>query len=174
MEEEWRDIKGFGNNYQVSNLGRVRHKKNGIKQLPIGGKYIRVGLYDPDLGKQRNMRVHRLVAEAFMQNPNNYPEVNHIDENKYNNCVTNLEWCTREQNIEHSINTGTFKVRKVCQCDMKGNLINIFDSASEAERATGIPRTHICKVALERPGHKSARGYLWVEYNKWLTLNSKS
>lgn len=173
MEEEWKYIKGF-ECYQVSNLGNVRHVINGTLKFHIVNGYLKVGLYNSMTKQKKYFRVHRLVAEAFIPNPNNYPEVNHIDENKHNNCVINLEWCTREQNIEHSINTGTFKVRKVCQCDMKGNLINIFDSASEAERATGISRTHVCKVALERPGHKSAGGYLWVEYNKWLTLNSKS
>lgn len=115
MEEEWRDIKGYEGFYQVSNLGNVRSldrifiKSNGrrynkkgkilIPGLTTKG-YETVNLSDVN-HKITSKRVHRLVAEAFIPNPNNLPQVNHIDENKLNNFVTNLEWCTNTYNISY-------------------------------------------------------------------------
>ena len=97
--EEWRDIKGYEGLYQVSNKGRVKSlgnnktKKEKILSLkPSNNGYIRVYLCKN--GKQKPFSVHRLVAQAFLLNPNNLPVVNHKDENKLNNNVENLEWCT--------------------------------------------------------------------------------
>lgn len=159
MKEIWREIEGF-NQYEVSNLGNVRHKTKGMKiQTPTKKGYLRVALYD---GKRNvNRRVHRLVAEAFIPNPEMFKEVNHIDEDKSNNRADNLEWCSRKQNIEHSIKSGKFVIKSVEQIDSYGKVINRFVSASEAERATGIPRTHICKCALGRYGFKTAGGFSW-------------
>ena len=100
MNEEWRDIKGYEGLYQVSNLGRAKSLKYrghegciGILTPRLDGKeYETVALYKE--GKVRNTKIHRLVAQAFIPNPNNYPQVNHKDENKINNNVSNLEWCT--------------------------------------------------------------------------------
>ena len=161
MKEVWVDIKGF-DKYQVSNFGNVKHKKNGLIKSFVNEKgYHRVHLW----GAQGRItkRLHRIVAEAFIKNPNNYKEVNHIDENKANNKSSNLEWCSRKQNIEHSIKSGRFKIVAVSQYDKDGNLIKSYESVSEAERATGIPRTHICKVILGRYGFKSAGGYIWKQ-----------
>ena len=104
MNEEWRDIEGYEGLYQVSNLGRVKslncrgHKGCiGILTPRFDGKgYEMVALYKE--GKARNTKVHRLVAQAFIPNPNNYPQVNHKDEDKTNNCVDNLEWCDTQYN----------------------------------------------------------------------------
>ena len=109
--EIWKNIEGFGNKYEVSNLGRVK-KKETTKRHYFGGFSIvkekilipnkhREGYLYAQLivdGKKTPIGIHRLVAEAFIENPNNLPFVNHKDENKENNNVENLEWCTREYN----------------------------------------------------------------------------
>lgn len=164
--EIWRDIEGYEDVYQVSSHGRIRHKKKGLKLFSEVNGYYKVCLYDKEKRKYIHYRVHRLVAKAFIENPNNYKEVNHIDEDKHNNNVSNLEWCSREQNLIHSIKTNKFKVSKVVQCDMSGNVLKVYNSASEAERETGIPRTHICKVVLGRYGFKSAGGFLWKPFRR--------
>ena len=81
MEEIWKDIKGYEGLYQVSNLGRIKSKRKILK--PIKGEYLKVGLSKN--GVQKTLYVHRLVAEAFVKNNNEFTHVNHIDENKYNN-----------------------------------------------------------------------------------------
>ena len=122
MKEVWKDINGYEGCYQVSNLGRIKSldrmtnnqygeyfmKGRILKNSIIKEKgYCRVSLNNGN-GKI-SKRVHRLVAEAFIPNPENKPEVNHKDGNKLNNCVSNLEWCTNKENIEHSIRTGLKK-----------------------------------------------------------------
>lgn len=110
MNEEWRDIKGYEGLYQVSNYGRVRSvarivtwKNNQLKSYKSRIMKVRQknGYYTVSLYKDfnsRDIRVHRLVGEAFIPNPENLPFINHIDENKLNNRVENLEWCTRQYN----------------------------------------------------------------------------
>ena len=107
MEEIWKDIKGYEGLYQVSNLGRVRNIKYG-RLLKYGyvGEYNRVTLYSDSKPDYR--MVHRLVAESFIDNPNNYPIVNHKDENKSNNVVSNLEWCT----MTYNLNYGDCQIKK--------------------------------------------------------------
>ena len=111
--EVWKDIKGYEGKYQVSNLGRVKSlpkytyprgypqlRKEKIMKPSYVGKdrnYLALKLND---GKQ--YKVHRLVAEAFIPNPDNLPMVNHKDENPTNNCVDNLEWCTNSYNVKYS------------------------------------------------------------------------
>ena len=92
----------YGKDYFVSEDGKVFSKKRGktkeLKPIKKGhGGYVKVRLYDD--GKWKNFFVHRLVAEAFIENPNNFPIINHIDENKSNNNVRNLEWCTTKYNV---------------------------------------------------------------------------
>jgi hypothetical protein len=111
LVEEWKPIMGYEGVYEVSNLGRVKSlervvpfgratrviKEKLLKQVKKGTcSYYSVNL--PIKGKQHWKLVHRLVAQAFLPNPNNYTEVNHKDENKENNSITNLEWCDREYN----------------------------------------------------------------------------
>ena len=156
----WKDIEGF-ENYKINEDGEIVHKRtNHILKHSINEKgYHKVSLQKGD--KKHKTGVHRLVAKAFIPNPNNYREVNHIDENKDNNNYKNLEWCNREQNIAHSIKSGKFIITQVAQYDKNNQLIKIFTSCSEAERETGIPRTHICRCALGRYGFKTAGGYIW-------------
>ena len=104
MKEEWK-VLDFSPEYQVSNTGRI--KKNGKLKYPSANNgYLRIGILIN--GKYKTFGVHRLVAEAFIPNPENKPEVNHIDCNKYNNNVSNLEWTTKRENIEHAIKNNLF------------------------------------------------------------------
>ena len=99
-EEIWKPIKGYEDYYEVSNLGRVKSLRNNLimKLVPSGKKgYLGINLRVN--GTSKSFRINRLVAETFIPNPNNLPEVNHKDYDKTNNCVDNLEWCTHEYNM---------------------------------------------------------------------------
>lgn len=119
MKEIWKNIKDYPN-YQISNLGRVKalkfysniHKKYYDRELILKEKINRFGYKFVGLSNKsgrKNKAVHRLVAEAFIPNQNDMPEVNHIDGNKQNNCVNNLEWCSRRENVLHSYKLGLKK-----------------------------------------------------------------
>ena len=102
MQEIWLDIEGYQHKYQVSNTGKVKalnYRRTGKEQI-IASKenkgYLEVALWKD--GKRKMFLVHRLVAQTFIPNPENLPQVNHKDENKKNNCVNNLEWCTQLYN----------------------------------------------------------------------------
>lgn len=98
-KEIWKDIDNYPN-YQVSNFGNVKSLKNNKLLRLSAEEYKKCFLYCN--GKRKTFRVHRLVAQAFLPNPNSYEVVNHIDGNKYNNCVENLEWCTYSYNTKHT------------------------------------------------------------------------
>lgn len=105
--EEWRDVKGYGGDYQTSTFGRVKSLKNGkvrILKPFLTGLYMQVELHKDDKGK--TFQVNRLVAETFIPNSDNLPEVNHIDGRKLNNHVSNLEWVTHQSNMRHAVDTG--------------------------------------------------------------------
>lgn len=112
-EEIWKDIEGYEGRYRISNKGRVlslnRYKQNHTKKQYVEEKIISnyinkkngyVYVYLCKDGKYKNCRIHRLVAETFIPNPNGFPQVNHIDGDKTNNVVSNLEWCTASYNIK--------------------------------------------------------------------------
>lgn len=110
MEEIWKDIEGYEGIYMVSNLGRIKslprscpglnaNKEIILKQSEDKNGYLLVGLHKN--GKSKTVRVSRIVAKAFIPNPNEYPEVNHKDENHQNNRVDNLEWCTTQYNLTY-------------------------------------------------------------------------
>lgn len=114
MNEVWKDIDGYKGLYQVSNLGRVKrvshtdtHCRQGfrvfkerlLKPYTTGKEYLTVRLSKNN--KCKSFYVHRLVAEAFIPNPDNLPQINHIDENPRNNATINLEWCTQKYNCNY-------------------------------------------------------------------------
>ena len=103
LKVEWKLIEGFDRIYSVSNYGEVRNNKTGRLMKPRKNEkgYLHIGLTTN--GKQKNMRVHRLVAQAFIPNPENKLQVNHIDFNRENNCVSNLEWVTNQENTQYSV-----------------------------------------------------------------------
>ena len=109
--EQWKPIEGTDGKYEVSNLGRVRTngKRPGMLKLTKQKSGYRYAMIQLSNGKQKNCRVHRLVAEHFLPNPDNMKEVNHKDGNKDNNRADNLEWCTRSHNVKHSFDTGLNK-----------------------------------------------------------------
>lgn len=168
--EIWRDVAGYEGLYKVSNLGNVmslRHKKIFIlKPRKDGWGYLFVTLINHN--KYKNFKIHRLVAEAFLPNLNNLPQVNHKDECKTNNRVSNLEWCTPQYNT----NYGTANDRRtkmltnrndlskpVLQYDKNGNFIKEYSSIMYAERKTGIYHQNIGKVC--RGKYHTAGGFLW-------------
>lgn len=162
MEEFWKDVKGFEGVYQVSNLGRVKSVRRNIilKNSIARNGYKRVLLCTNNI--QKNYYIHRLVAMAFIPNPNNYPIVNHKDENPQNNSVGNLEWCTQKYNINYG--TGIAKrarsrSKKVLQFKTDGTFIKEWGSTMDVERNLGFNHTHIS--ACCRNIIKTAYGFIW-------------
>lgn len=117
MEEKWKKIKGY-ENYQVSNLGKVKGK-NILKGWNLNGrKYVQIGLSKN--GAIKKFLVHRLVAKAFLKNPLNKEQVNHIDNNPSNNIVSNLEWVTAKENTHYTIKQGrNMRGEKTNSCKIK-------------------------------------------------------
>ena len=141
--EIWKDIKEYEGLYQVSNLGRVKSLKYGkeriLKPTTNKGNYLLVILYKNK--KMKTYYIHRLVALTFLPNPQNLPEINHIDEDKTNNCVDNLEFCDRKYNINYGTRIKRFSEsvsKKIDQFDLDGNFIRTWSSMCQAERELGI------------------------------------
>lgn len=167
VKEIWEPVKGFPD-YSVSNLGRVISRRTSKEKfigsvLPDG--YIRVALSSETA--KRQVDVHKLVAETFIPNPKNLPEVNHIDEDKSNNQVNNLEWCTKSYNINYGSRnylvseklTNGIMSRTVEALDpTSGNIIYRFPSAMEAQRS-GFDQGAISNCC--RGVRKTHKGFLW-------------
>lgn len=145
--EEWRDIKGYEGKYQVSNLGKVRSLKNkNILEARILKQYKRYGYCLVHLslkGIEKNKRVHRLVAEAFIPNPYKLPHVNHKDFDRENNKVENLEWCTQDYNNKYSMLDSRRKVKLTNDIYIK-----ICDEYSNGEYVTDLAKKYNVDQAL--------------------------
>lgn len=175
MEKElWKPIKGYEWLYEVSNLGNVRSLPNktrkGIRLLKktpdVSYGYYIVNLYKN--GKTVTFRVHRLVAETFLPNPNNYPVVNHINEIKTDNRVCNLEWCTVQYNTCYG--TGLKRTsekqkndpnrsKKIVQMSLSGEVIKVWPSLNETRR-NGFRQHSVYDCCQGK--QKTHRGYLWA------------
>lgn len=141
--EIYKDIEGYEQLYQISNYGNVKslkyNKEKILKPAKLKNGYLQVTLCKEEKRKQHY--IHRLVGEAFIDNPNNYKQVNHKDENPANNNVSNLEWCTNEYNINYG--TRTEKTSKKVMCIETGV---VYPSASEVQRQLGFAQTNISSV----------------------------
>lgn len=179
--EVWKDIEGYEGFYQVSNYGRVKSLDR-IVQMRRGGKTLdmhikerirrqvksRDGYYGVQLikgCKEKTIKVHRLVAVAFLDNPDGLPEVNHIDGNKENNRVENLEWCTHGHNIRHAIRTGLIKAenrgsnrKKVRRSDGVE-----FASLTKAAEASNAQISNISKCCHGQLAHTGGYGFEFIQ-----------
>ncbi len=162
MNEIWKDVKGFGGLYQVSNYGNVRsltRYKKTLKPWVDKDGYNTVQLKHK--GKVKHCRVSRLVAAAFVENPLNKNTVNHIDMNRKNDNADNLEWCTEKENVLHSYNHGKYKgqnPKAVMQFE-EDVYVRTWDSMSEASRSLNIPVSNISYCLSGK--RERAGGFKW-------------
>lgn len=179
MNEVWKDVLGYEGLYQVSNLGQVRslerYRKNHVGVAKVQGKILRQSIKNSGYakvalckdGKVKTFTIHRMVAQAFVENVDGKTTVNHINGNKLDNRAENLEWTTYAENNMHAIDTGLNKMgvmnnkssRPVAQYDLDMNLIKVYPSIKEAERQTGVINQKIipcCKGKFRTGG-----GFIW-------------
>lgn len=183
--EEWKDIKNFEGIYKISSNGRIKS----FKKVPNGyilsnknskGGYLSIVLIKDNF--RRYTRIHRLVAEAFIENPKKKNFVNHKNFNKQDNRVVNLEWCTPSENTRHAMKHkpsmvhGMNKFNKdkcvgVIQFSKSGEIRGLYPSAKNASKETGVCQRNIHQVASKteyKPGltRSQAGGYVWEYLNK--------
>ena len=187
MQEIWKDVSGYEGLYMVSNLGRVMSlhcatKKSGVpdrrimKNVMSSSKYYHVGLSKN--GVKTMCSIHVLVAEAFIPNPENKPSVNHIDGNKLNNSVDNLEWASFKENQQHAIRTGLrdpHKPRKakrgnaqnsingILQYSPDGDFVKLWQTQKEAADSVGFSQADISKCVTGR--RKMCAGFVWKKHS---------
>lgn len=180
-KEIWKPIKGYEGYYEVSNLGRVRsveriveRKDGSIRRykgkilspcFPHGYAHVNLARN----GKYKSVKVHRLVAESFIPNPNNYSEINHKNEIKDDNRVSNLEWCSRKYNCNYGNRASKFiqsKSKEIVQLTLEGDYISKYKSIKEASE---VLHNSSIGNAL-RGNYIQAAGYCWVykdEYERY-------
>ena len=157
MIEEMKDIVGYEGEYAITRDGNVwSYKSNKFLKPRLIGGYHQVNLYKD--GKKKDLYIHRLVADAFIPNPDNLPQVNHKDEDKSNNCVENLEWCDAKYNANYGTRTERV-INKISIPVYCVELDKVFKSGKEAAKELGISNQNItscCKGKLKTTG-----GYHW-------------
>lgn len=182
MEEIWKDIEGYEGLYKVSNLGNVKSlnwrntgEEKNLYLKPHNKGYLQVELAKD--GTKRSFVVHRLVATAFIPNQSGLPQVNHKDENKTNNCVWNLEWCSRSYNAKYSLNRhperkpkcggrkkgcrykGANSEKRIAQMTTSGEIVKEWESSRTIFLETGMSDWSISECC--RGNRKTAYGYKW-------------
>lgn len=181
--EEWRPVVGYVGLYEVSSCGRVRrletvikHNKGGLRKW--NGRMLKLVLrnkwyYFVSLckdGIRRDLAVHKIVAEAFIPNPNNYQYIDHIDTDRTNNNVSNLRWCTNKMNQNNPITlvnkskaqiNNPNRSKKINQYTLDGILVKTWPSLMEIERELKVSRAGIAKCCNHKKNYKTAYGYKW-------------
>ena len=161
MEEVWKPIPGYEGLYEISSFGKVENVRGkSRKQLAFytnpNSEYLNVTLWKE--GKKKSFRVNRLVALTFLPNPNNYPQVNHKDENKTNNCVDNLEWCTAKYNNNYG--NRIKKASRAVLAILPNVTVEYYISIAEAGRILGTSAANISGVLAKK--RKTAKGRAWM------------
>lgn len=198
MDEIWKDVVGYEDLYKVSNLGNISgkdricfnegrnfefHKKEKLlSQCDCSSGYKSVLLFNN--GKRKLTLAHRIIAQAFIPNPEHKLYVNHIDGDKYNNIVSNLEWVTASENQLHAFKIGIKKPtntnrfgsentnsKPIYQYKMNGEFVKYFGSIIDASRETGINKSGISSCASFRYKNSHAGGFLW-RYEKDKIINN--
>lgn len=178
MDEIWKSVNGYEGYYEVRNLGRVKRcskqitrknrwggntelvYKGGILSPSINSRNGYIYVHLSKNGKSKMVRLHRLVASAFVPNEGMYNQINHIDGDKTNNRACNLEWCNSSQNMKHSYGIGLRKAPKakgVVQYSKDGHVIKHWKNAVSAERELSIHNVTACCRGVR----KTAGGYVW-------------
>lgn len=162
ITEVWKDIDGYDGRYQVSNLGNVRSIRVGehnhtiiLKPMIQKNGYLYVALWKDN--KKKNKLIHRLVALAFVDNPNDYSEVNHKDENKENNVANNLEWCEHLYNMNYGNVKEKISSAKIGQASWNKGL----KCPEISARQIGVPRPHINETIQSN----NTSGFIGVSYH---------
>lgn len=177
IAEFWRPINNYDHLYEVSSIGRIRNKRRGHICKPFRRKYLAVGLSKK--GSVKIHSVHRLVAIAFIPNPENKPTVNHVNGDKFNNHINNLEWATFSEQQKHSIKAGLRnpmlnpmkgkygfnhnRSKAVSSIDSNGNVLGVYGSTREAARALGLTQTSVSKCCRDQL--KQTKGFQFKWYN---------
>lgn len=175
LKKEWKEIKGYEGKYIISNYGEIislpRYKQNKnklqyvkprkiCKYVNKNNGYVYVQLWNNS--HYKNIRLHRLVAENFIKNKENKNQINHIDGDKENNRIDNLEWCTCKENIKHAYKTGLISNKnkiKINQLDKEYNFIKQYSSLSEASSITGVSIGNISQCVNKK--RKTTNGFIF-------------
>lgn len=166
-KEIWKDIVGYEGLYQVSNFGRIKslynYRGKGNILIPrLKRGYLTIGLRKNKIRKWKT--IHRLIAQTFIPNPHNYPVVNHKNENKLDNRIENLEWCTiaynncygtRLKNVKRKVS------KPVIQYNLKGKYLKEFESISDAARAVKTSAGNIVSCCKRNPKYNKVKGFIW-------------
>lgn len=173
MKEIWKDIEGYDGIYEISNFGNIKTRRRQGSKGGLLSPYKRPdGYYEVNLRKDNNSKLfllHRLVAETFIPNPKKYKYINHIDGNKKNNKISNLEWCTFQHNMIEAYRIGLNPKRygkknpnhhSIVQLDMNNNFIKEWDYIRIASLTLKIPEASISDCCRKK--HKSTHNFKFI------------